>query len=514
MRGQPLVLVVLLLLGACSSGGAWSSSSTLPTATDSTSSLSAVRFVEGSPLLEADVSGTPIGLGASYLTVDGTTIASSFGYGTITQYIPYAPGAHSIEVFDSVGYFVGPFKTPALASGKSYSIALVGRFPKYSLLTFEESSGGNGAALRVYEASPKRPSVDFGSFKASTASNYRKLAGVPLGRLAEVSLGSKVSDFGAYVGRGTKPITGGSITLQSVDSFDARNTLPFHNATRLSLFVLDASPGAQIGPVFGILDGRAHGIPPSLTAAVPLIPVVGNTPSPPPKHLYVDHNGIFFAYALPLAQDSKPLRKIVEAPGAAFPPQIAVDPFGRVAIITPAQIRLFYPPITSFAPSAARLAIALSPAITQIGPSGADVIDAQFDPSDNLWLFSGLGGEISELAAPLRRSSVAGVVIPFGSPGTKAASYGLIQGRFDVSSNLYIYAASATNAQLFKTGFPYAKPPAPTGLNVEQADFVDSSQYLPTDPVPASLILGQYFGPLASPPPQKPPPLPVNVLAQ
>jgi hypothetical protein len=141
-------------------------------------------------------------------------------------------------------------------------------------------------------------------------------------------------------------------------------------------------------------------------------------------------------------------------------------------------------------------------------------VDAEFDPSDNLWLFSGLGGEISELVAPLRRSSVAAVIIPFGAPGTKTASYGLMQGRFDVSSNLYIYAASATNAQLFKTGFPYAKPPSPTGLNVMQADFVDSSQYLPTDPVPASLILGQYFGPLASPPPQRPPPLPVNALAQ
>ena len=435
-----------------------------------------MRFVEGSALLEADVSGTPLGLGASFLTVDGTTLASSFTYGTITQYAPLSSGAHSIEVSDSLGYSVGPFKTPPLVGGKSYSIALIGGYPKYSLLTFEDSPAGSGATLRVYEASPHVASVDFGRFRASTNSNYTKLGAVKFGRLAGVSLGSAVSDFGAYVGTGITPMTGGSVTLRSINSFDGRNVLPFHNASRLSLFLLDSSPGASAGPVFGVLDGQNA---PSL---VPMIPVVGNTPSPPPTHLYVDHNGTFFAYTLPLSESSKPLRRLVEDPGAAFPPQLAVDPFGRVAIVTAAEIRFFYPPIRSFEPSAARLTIELSPAITQIGPSGADVIDAEFDPSDNLWLFSGLGGEISELVAPFRRSSIASVVIPFGAPGTKTASYGVVQGRFDVSSNLYIYAASATGAQLFKTGFPYAKPPSPTGLNVEQADFLDSSQYLSTDP--------------------------------
>lgn len=498
------IVVGFLLLNACSGAGSPSSSPAIPP----TPAQSMVRFVDGSPLLEADVSGTPLGLGAAFLTVDGTTLASSFAYGTITQYAPFSSGSHSIVVSDSLGYSVGPFKTPPLAGDKSYSIALIGSYPRYSLLTFEDTPAGTGATLRVYEASPQMASVDFGRFRAATNSNYTKLGSVRLGALANVALGSTVSDFGAYVGTGTTPVSGGSVTLQSVDSFDGRNVLPFHNASRLSLFVLDSSPGANAGPVFGVLDG---GNAPSLA---PMIPVIGNTPSPPPTHLYVDHNGTFFAYTLPLSASSKPPRGLVEDPGAAFPPELAVDPFGRVAIVTPAQIRFFYPPIRSFEPSAARLTIALSSAVTQIGPSGADVIDAEFDPSDNLWLFSGLGGEISEIVAPFRVSSVASVIIPFGAPGTKTASYGLVQGRFDVSSNLYIYAASATGAQLFKTGFPYAKPPSPTGLNVEQADFVDSSQYLSTDPVPASLVLGQYFGSLGPHAPQKPPPPPVNRLAQ
>jgi hypothetical protein len=239
------------------------------------------------------------------------------------------------------------------------------------------------------------------------------------------------------------------------------------------------------------------------------------TLTPPPKHLYVDHNGKFYEYRLPLSPLSRPLRTLREEPGSAFPPQIAADRYGNVAIVTATQIRFFRKPIVSFEPNKAHRIVALTPAMTEIGPSGADLVDAEYDPFNNLWLFSGLGGEITELRAPLSKTSVASVVIPFGAPGTKTAAYGVVQGRFDVNSTLYAYGQSATSASLFKTSFPYAKPMSPLdGLNIEHAAFVDSSQFLPSDPNPTSVIVGQYFGPLATPPPQQPPPQPVNVLAQ
>ena len=238
------------------------------------------------------------------------------------------------------------------------------------------------------------------------------------------------------------------------------------------------------------------------------------TPSPAPAHLYVDHNGTLYAYALPLKKTSKPLRALTEDPGSSFAPQIAVDAHGTVAIATNAELRFFKPPIVSFARSAARTILPLTPAMTQIGPTGADLVDIEFDPNGNLWLVSGLGGEISELRTPLNANSVASVVIPFGAAGTKTSGYGAIQARFDVSAALYVYGQAAYGAQLFKVGFPYAKQLSPTGLSVAQADFVDTSQYLPTAPNPQSLILGQYFGSMSSPPPQQPPPPPVDVLAQ
>ena len=216
------------------------------------------RFVEGAPLLQARVAGAPVGLGTSFLQVNGVTVASYFPYGWITQYSGYPAGTQTVSVFDSLGYSVGPFKTAALAAGKSYSVVLAGAYPKYSLLTFEDtpSSGKKaaGASLAVYEASPAAPSVDFGTFKVSTDSRYRKAGSAHLGSSVVRSLGSHVSNTGAYVGTGTTPMAGGKVTLQSVDSFDRHNVLPFHNVSRLSLFVLDPLSGAQLGPVFGIFD--------------------------------------------------------------------------------------------------------------------------------------------------------------------------------------------------------------------------------------------------------------------
>lgn len=276
----------------------------------------------------------------------------------------------------------------------------------------------------------------------------------------------------------------------------------------LAAFAIVAAAAAGCGQ--GNRAGDLSPVPATIKRPSPIA-----TLTPPPKHLYVDHNGMFYVYALPLTTSSRPLRTLEEEPGAAFAPQIAVDPYGNVAIVTPSQLRVFRKPIVTFAPKKAHLIVALTPAMTEIGPSGADLVDAEYDPSNNLWLFSGLGGEITELRAPVSKRSVASVVIPFGAPGTKTAAYGVIEGRFDVNSTLYVYGQSATSASLFKTGFPYAKPMSPLdGLNIEHAAFVDSSQFLSSDPDPVSVIVGQYFGPLATPPPQQPPPQPSYVLAQ
>jgi hypothetical protein len=243
----------------------------------------------------------------------------------------------------------------------------------------------------------------------------------------------------------------------------------------------------------------------------------GATPTPAPKTLYVDHYGVLYQYALPLHAGSKPIQSFVESPGAALPPQIAVDPYGTIAIGTNEDIYTFGRPIKSFDPSHAKLTLKLTPAITEMGPSGADLIDIEYDPNDNLWLLNNLGGEISELTAPIRPNSVAGVTIAFGAPGTKAAGYtALIQARFDVNAALYVYAnqAQTNRSNLFKISFPYSKPPSAVGVDLGQADFVDASQYAPTNPNPNPLLLGQYNGLLHSPPPGSPPPPPVNVMAQ
>jgi hypothetical protein len=243
----------------------------------------------------------------------------------------------------------------------------------------------------------------------------------------------------------------------------------------------------------------------------------GATPTPAPNTLYVDHYGTLYRYALPLHAGSKPIQSLVESPGGALPPQIAVDPYGTIAIATNQDLYTFGRPITSFDPSHAKLKLKLTPAVTEIGPSGADLVDIEYDPNNNLWLLNNLGGEITELTAPIQPNSVAGVTIPFGAPGTKAAGFtALIQARFDVSAALYVYAnqAATNRSGLFKISFPYAKPPSPVGLNLGQADFVDASQYAPTNPNPNPVLLGQYNGLLHSPPPGSPPPPPVNVMAQ
>jgi hypothetical protein len=265
-----------------------------------------------------------------------------------------------------------------------------------------------------------------------------------------------------------------------------------------------------VGAAILVVSG-CGGVGPAPITSPPQGPL---NPTPPAKLLDVDHYGTLYEYNLPLTGDSKPARTLTEWLGLPVPPQIAVDPSGRVAVASNYAIRIFHPPIVSFQRSHAELEIKLTPAITEVGQSGADLIDMEYDPSGNLWLFNNLGGEISELRPPLTKHSIAALTIGFGQPGSKTAGFTMVQGRFDVSATLYVYATSLTRARLFKLAFPYAKPFSSTGLNLEQADFVDASQYLPTSKNPADLLLGQYTGELRTPKPGAPPSPPVDVMGQ
>jgi hypothetical protein len=239
------------------------------------------------------------------------------------------------------------------------------------------------------------------------------------------------------------------------------------------------------------------------------------TATPASKLLYVDRNGTFYEYRLPLAAGSKPIQTLKEWPGLAIAPQIAADQYGNVAVASTKSLRFFRAPIVSFAPSHADLILPLTPAITEIGDSGADLVDIEYDPNENLWLLNNLGADITELRAPITKSSVAALSIGFGAPGSKTAGFTtLVQARFDINATLYVYASSSTRSRLFKIGFPYAKPPGTTGLNLAQADFIDSTQWPPTAQSAPSLLVGQYFGQLQSPKPGSPPSPPVNVAAQ
>jgi len=239
------------------------------------------------------------------------------------------------------------------------------------------------------------------------------------------------------------------------------------------------------------------------------------TATPAAKLLYVDHNGTFFEYRLPLTTGSKPAKTLAEWPGLGLAPVIAADQYGNVAVASSKAIRFFKAPIVSFARSRAMLELTLTPAITEIGDSGADLVDIEYDPNENLWLLNNLGADITELRAPITKSSIAALSIGFGAPGSKTAGFTtLVQARFDINAALYVYASSSTRSRLFKVSFPYAKPPGTTGLNLAQANFIDPSEWPPTAQSAPSLLVGQYFGALQSPKPGSPPSPSVNVAAQ
>jgi hypothetical protein len=248
-----VVAGTLLALTAC--GGSSSGSTSMPPASNG---MARVRFVDGTPELEALIDSLPQDICASaslpcYLQVNGQTVTSLFAYGSATEFQNVTAGTLSLVARDEAGYAVGPLKSTQLSAGKRYTLIVVGSYPHYSVLTFEEPASSKGnAQLSLYEASPAVPSADFGRFSASSHSGFKQLGSAKLGDVVTVSLGAKVSNFGGYAGHGKKPFAQGDVTLASVNTFDKDNVLPFHNATRFSLFLFDVKSGS--GPVFGSLD--------------------------------------------------------------------------------------------------------------------------------------------------------------------------------------------------------------------------------------------------------------------
>ncbi|MBV9719671.1 MAG: DUF4397 domain-containing protein [Candidatus Eremiobacteraeota bacterium] len=210
-----------------------------------------MRFVDGAPSLEALINGAPQDIGAAYLQAGGETVASTFQYGAMTAFLAVNAGTLSLVARDTLGYQVGPLKSSPLAGGKQYTLVVVGVYPHYRVLTFDEPSAG-GAAISLYEASTTVANAGFGRFRASTHSQFQTLGNAAFGTVTTASLGKSVSDVGGYVGPANAPI--GTQTPSQIDGFDARNVLPFYNSARLSLFLFDAKPSSGLGPVFGSLD--------------------------------------------------------------------------------------------------------------------------------------------------------------------------------------------------------------------------------------------------------------------
>lgn len=223
--------------------------------------MARVRFLEGAPHLDELVGSVLQELNAAYLQVNGKTVASTFVYGSVTPFVNINAGALSLVARDTLGYAVGPLKSASLSGGKSYTLVMVGTYPNYSILTFEEPPSSSNAQLSLYEASPSVPTATFGSFVASSYSDLKQLGSAAFGNLATVTLGKRVTNFGGYAATTScpkpPPLPPNCLTLSQIDAFDKKNELPFHSAPRLSLFLLDPKPGnpsGSPGPLFGSID--------------------------------------------------------------------------------------------------------------------------------------------------------------------------------------------------------------------------------------------------------------------
>jgi uncharacterized protein DUF4397 len=249
---RSLLIAFTLTLSFSGCGGSSSSSSTIPSGQTGTAR---VRFADGAPHLETLINGYPQDIGSNaYLQVDSKTVVSTFAYGSFTSFMTVTAGVHSLVARDPLGYAVGPLTTASLAGGKSYTLVIVGSYPKYQVLAFEEPADSGSASLSFYNASPSTPQANFGTFRASTHSGFTQRGNASFGNVTTVSLGKSVRDIGGYVGSAGSPT--GTVTPSQIDSFDHDNALPYHHIVRLSLFLFDTKcySGSCPGPVFGSLD--------------------------------------------------------------------------------------------------------------------------------------------------------------------------------------------------------------------------------------------------------------------
>jgi len=240
-----IALLALSAAGGCGSSG--SSSSTIPAQAAPTH----VRLADGAPFLETLENGLPIDITPAYVQIGSNTISNDVSYGTITPFTTAASGVLSITARNSSGFVVGPLKTPSLTAGGHYTLVVVGTYPNYKVLAFQEPAPSTSAQLSLYEASPSVPKESFGTFKASTGSVFKQVGSAAFGSVTTVTLGKSVTDVGGYVGSASSPT--GKYEPVQLDSFDTNNALPFNAAARLSLFLFDVK-APSITPVYASLD--------------------------------------------------------------------------------------------------------------------------------------------------------------------------------------------------------------------------------------------------------------------
>lgn len=215
-----------------------------------------VRFVDGASELDTVIGSTPQAIckgpsASCYLQVNGETVSNQLYYSYITPFTHVNAGTLSLVAADTSGYTVGPLKTATLTGGARYTIVIVGTYPNYKTLAYQEPASSSNAEVSLYQAAPPLSQVAFGSFRASTNAGYKQLGTANFGEVTTVPVGKSVSDFGGYAGAAGKPI--GTQTPQQINDFDARNALPFHAVNRLSLFLF-AGTGSTPIQVFGSLD--------------------------------------------------------------------------------------------------------------------------------------------------------------------------------------------------------------------------------------------------------------------
>lgn len=112
----------------------------------------------GSPSFVRIIHASPF-VGTADVFVDGTKLLSSFGFGTVTDYVPIPPGPHQVQIA-LVGRGIGGAvitQTLAVSPGVAYTVAAIGATAStLSLEIFVDNNliAPGTAKVRVYNLSP------------------------------------------------------------------------------------------------------------------------------------------------------------------------------------------------------------------------------------------------------------------------------------------------------------------------------------------------------------------------